>query len=228
MIAPIPVVVIRPEPGNAATCQAITDAGLKAVASPLFRAVPRDWALPEGRFAGLLVGSAAVFAHGGPQLRTLREVPVHAVGEATARAAQAAGFAVAAIGSGGLQAIADTLAPGRYLRLAGEAHVPLSLPAGVSVIDRIVYAVETLPLAEQIAVRLRDNPALVLLHSAEAARHWCAECDRLNLPRHALHIAALAPRIASAAGPNWKSVGIAPFPRDDALLSLARQMCQTV
>lgn len=228
MIANIPVVVIRPEPGNAATCQAITAAGLEAVPAPLFRTGPRAWTVPKGPFAGLLVGSAAVFAHGGAQLAGLRQVPVHAVGAATARAAQAAGFAVAAIGSGGLQAIAEGLAPGRYLRLAGEAHVPLALPAGVGVTDRIVYAVETLPLTEPVAARLRANPALILLHSAEAARHWCAESDRLNLPRHALHIAALAPRIAWAAGSNWKSVGIAPFPRDDALLSLAQQMCQTV
>lgn len=225
----MPVLVIRPEPGNTATCRALAEAGLEAVAAPLFRYRPVDWALPDDTaFAGLLAGSAAVFAHGGDALRQLCAIPVHAVGAATARAAEAAGFAVAACGSGGLQTIAATLPPGRYLRLSGEAHVPLSPPPGASVITCVVYTVDTLPLPAPIAAWLAGEPALVLLHSAEAARHWCTECDRLNLPRHALSIAALAPRIASAAGPNWKSVGIAPFPHDDALLSLALQMCQKV
>lgn len=225
----MPVLVIRPEPGNTATCRALGEAGLEAVAAPLFRYRPVDWSLPDDlSFTGLLAGSAAVFAHGGPALAGLRAIPVHAVGAATARAAEAAGFAVAACGSGGLQTIATALAPGRYLRLSGEAHVPLSPPPGASVIDRVVYTVETLPLPAPVAARLAGEPALVLLHSAEAARHWCAECARLNLPRHALSIAVLAPRIASAVGQNWKSVGIAPLPHDDALLSLALQMCQRV
>ncbi len=225
----MPVLVIRPEPGNTATCRALGEAGLEAIAAPLFRYRPVDWSLPDDlAFTGLLAGSAAVFARGGPALAGLREIPVHAVGAATARAAEAAGFAVAACGSGGLQTIAATLPPGRYLRLSGEAHVALSPQAGAHVIDRIVYTVDTLPLPAPIAARLAGEPALVLLHSAEAARHWCTECARLNLPRHALSIAALAPRIASAAGPDWKSIGIAPFPDDDALLSLALQMCQKV
>ena len=227
MTAALPVLVLRPEPGNAATCHVFGKAGLEAISAPLFRHRPLDWALPDDTaFSGLLAGSAAVFAHGGPALAALRAIPVHAVGAATARAAEAAGFAVAACGSGGLQAITATLAPGRYLRLAGEAHVALSPPPGATVITCVVYTVDTLPLPAPIAARLAREPALVLLHSAEAARHWCAECDRLNLPRHALSIAALAPRIASAAGSNWKTIEISAFPQDDALLSLALQMCQ--
>ena len=67
--------------------------------------------------------------------------------------------------------------------------------------------------------------ALVLLHSAAAARHFAAECDRCGVPRGAVRLAALGPRIAAAAGEGWREVRSAAEPREAALLALARQMC---
>ncbi|MEO0032737.1 MAG: hypothetical protein RIS94_2495, partial [Pseudomonadota bacterium] len=161
-----PVVVLRPEPGNAATVQAAGALGLKAVAAPLFRTVPAAWKVPDATaYAGLLAGSANLFRLGGKGLEALRALPVHAAGEATAAAARAAGFAVAQVAGGGLQPLVSALPPGRYLRLAGEAHVALILPAGVTVDTRVVYAARAIGLPDGVPL----EGSVALLHSGEAA-----------------------------------------------------------
>ncbi len=223
------VLVLRPEPGNAATCTAARALGLEPMAAPLFVYAARAWHVPPCRaWDGLLIGSAAVFAHGGAGLHTLRSIPVHAVGAATARAAQTAGFGVVRIGSGGLQPIVASLPPGRYLRLAGAAHVALDPPADVHIDDVIVYAAMPQPLAPAVVARLAREPVLALLHSAEAARQFYEHCVRHGLARDRIMVACLAPRVAAAAGSGWQAIGVAAFPGDDAMLSMTRQMCQTV
>jgi uroporphyrinogen-III synthase len=220
-----PVLVLRPEPGNTQTCRAARALGLDARAAPLFAYAARAWTLPSGAYDGLLAGSAAVFTWGGPDLAALRALPVHAVGATTARAARAAGFAVASTGAGGMQALAATLPPGRYLRLAGEARVALT---GIAVDDVVVYAAEPRPLSDEARGLIRSESVLALLHSGEAARQFARECDSHNLCRNGIELACMAPRIADSAGKGWKTVAIARNPDDEALLSLARQMCQTV
>jgi len=223
-----PALVLRPEPGNTATCRAAQAHGLHTHAAPLFVYAPRDWTLPDGPWAGLLIGSAAVFAHAGPALSALRHIPVHAVGPTTARAAHAAGFAIAETGSGGLAPMVRALPSGRYLRVAGEERVPLLPPPGVEVVDTVVYAARPLPLTQSAIDLVRREPVLALLHSAQAARHFAAQCTDLDLPRNTIALACLAPRIAQSAGENWQTVAIAARPDDEAMLSLAQQMCQTV
>jgi uroporphyrinogen-III synthase len=224
-----PVLVLRPEPGNAATCNAARARGLHPIAAPLFAYAARAWDLPDAaKWDGLLIGSAAVLAHGGAGLDALRTVPVHAVGPTTAHAAQGAGFGVAGTGGGGLQALVATLPPGRYLRLAGAARVPLDPPPDVTIEEVIVYAAQPQPLDPAAIELVRRAPVLALLHSAEAARQFAGECTAHALPRRHIALACLAPRIAGAAGENWQAVGIAPRPDDDAVLSLAGQMCQTL
>jgi uroporphyrinogen-III synthase len=223
------VLVLRPEPGNAATCTAARALGLDPVAIPLFAYAPRTWHLPHaGPWDGLLIGSAAVFGHGGAGLAALRTVPVHAVGRTTARAAQAAGFIVARTGSGGLQSLVSTLPPGRYLRLAGEAHVALDPPTGVAIDDVIVYAAVPQPLPPAMVRLIAREPALALLHSAQAALHFGEQCALHAIPRERIMLACIAPRVAAAVGTGWQAVGVCTTPDDDAMLSLARQMCQTV
>ena len=179
-------------------------------------------------YQGLLIGSAAVFTHAGPQLTQLRQVPVHAVGPTTARAAQTAGFQIAQTGIGGLQTLVNTLPPGRYLRLSGEAKVPLTPPPGVTIDDVTVYAAQPQPLAPDTIALIRHTAVLALLHSGEAARHFAAQCTAHNLPRSQIALACLAPRIAETAGTDWQAVACAPRPDDNAVLSLAQQMCQIV
>ena len=110
------------------------------------------------------------------------------------------------------------------LRVTGAEHVPVKASAGIEVITRIAYESVPSPLPRSLAERLAGG-ALVLLHSAAAARHFAAECDRQGVPRDAVGLATLGPRIADAAGEGWNEVRCATEPSDAALLALAREMC---
>ncbi|MEE4204802.1 MAG: uroporphyrinogen-III synthase [Erythrobacter sp.] len=219
------VIAVRPQPGLAATLALARDMGIAAEGVPLFEIRPRRWAAPDpDSIDALLVGSANAFAHGGRALARFADKPVYAVGEKTAQAAKEAGFAVAATGAGGLQNVLDHMAsPARLLRVAGAQHVPLDPPDGVEIATVIAYESAPLPMPSRLAGRLAAG-ALVLLHSGEAARHFAAESDRLTVARSAVSLAALAPRIAEAAGEGWRAVQIAPEPSDTALLHMVHDM----
>lgn len=223
----LPLIVIRPEPGNTATLDSARALGLDAHGFPLFDVAPRGWDMPEGRFAAILAGSANVFRHGGPQLEALRHIPVAAVGETTAQTARDAGFTVTRTGEGGLQPLVETLSPGRYLRLAGLDRVQLSPPDGVQIKTRTIYAAQPCAIPGDLAALLSSG-AVTLLHSGEAARHFRAECERLEIVRSNIHLACLAARIAELAGPGWGRIAVAQTRTDADLLELAARMCQTV
>lgn len=221
------VIAIRPEPGCAATVAAARAKGLEAEGYPLFAVRPLDWDLPTEGHDALLVGSANALRHGGPKLTQLRHLPVYAVGETTAKAARDAGSSIAASGVGGLKDLLDQLNPAHrsLLRLAGRERVALNAPPGVIVSERVVYASEPLAMPPELARRLSGG-GVVLLHSAAAAGHFAAECDRLGIARGGIVLAAIGPRVAEAAGAGWRAVESAPEPTDAALLALAAGLCQ--
>ena len=96
------IFVIRPEPGLQSTLQGARDMGLAVVGMPLFEVLPLRWPAPDATgFDALLLGSANAVRHGGDALEQYRDLPVHAVGKATAEAAQDAGFTVEQVGEGG-------------------------------------------------------------------------------------------------------------------------------
>ncbi|WP_285713155.1 uroporphyrinogen-III synthase [Erythrobacter oryzae] len=221
------LLALRPEPGLAATLGKARDLGLAITGLPLSAIRPLAWDCPDpAGVDGLLIGSANAILHGGPELARLAAKPVFAVGEATAAAARAAGFTVALTGSGGLQGVLDAIsAPCHLLRIAGEEHVPLSPPAGVTFAEVIAYRSEPLPL-DPAAPLLASGEALVLLHSAATAAHFAAEVDRLGLPRETITLAALGPRIAAAAGEGWAAIHTSATPDERTLLQLAFDLCR--
>lgn len=223
-----PVIVIRPEPGTAMTVAAARAMGLDARAFPLFAVRALPWSpVPRGEIDAVLLGSANALRHGGPALGAYRGLPAYAVGDRTAQAARDAGLDVVRTGSGGLQSVLGNLAPGhgRLLRLAGREHTILDVPADRTVITREVYASESLPLPAGLAETL-EEPAVVLLHSAEAAGHFAAECDRIGIGRARIALACIGPRVAGRAGPGWAALRSAALPNDTALLAMALEICQ--
>lgn len=223
-----PVLVIRPEPGASATQRAGRAMGLDVRAFPLFEIRPLAWEpVPAGEVDALLLGSANALRHGGPGLAHYRGMPAYVVGRTTAAAAREAGLKVAATGEGGLQPVLDRLAPGhlRLLRLAGRERVDLSVPDGVTVTTRDVYASEPRPFPPELA-RLLAVPAVILLHSGEAAAHFAKACTESGVDRANLALAAIGPRVAARAGTGWADLRSAGEPSDAALLALASQMCQ--
>lgn len=204
------VAVLRPEPGNAATADAIEARGLRAIRLPLFAVRPLDWTVPDPlRFDGLLLTSANAVRHAGAGLAALTGLPVVAVGSATARAAREAGLAVEAVGTGGVADAVAASGGGRLLHLCGRDHV-----AGGEAVA--VYAAEILPI-DSVA-RLAGCVALV--HSVRAARRLAelVRRDRVTDVRVAAISAA-----ARAAGPDVAGA-VAEQPDDATLVRLAARL----
>ncbi|EJL24859.1 uroporphyrinogen-III synthase [Novosphingobium sp. AP12] len=224
----LPVLILRPEPGAAATLTAARAMGLVAQAFPLFEVRAVSWdPVPREDVDALLLGSANALRHGGKALATYHGLPVYAVGETTAEAAREAGLDVAATGRGGLQNMLEALEPThrRLLRLAGRERVELAVPRGVEVVTREVYASEPLPLPTAL-IDLLASPSLVLLHSGEAAAHFAQSCEQAGIDRALVRLAAIGPRVEARAGTGWADLRSAPTPDDAALLALALRMCQ--
>tara|TARA_R110002167_G_scaffold281221_1_gene486636 strand:- start:245 stop:961 length:717 start_codon:yes stop_codon:yes gene_type:complete len=224
----LPVLVLRPEPGATATAAKARATGLDARAFPLFEVRALPWnTLPREDVDALLLGSANALRHGGEALNLYRGLPAYAVGEKTAQAARDTGLDVVETGKGGLQPMLGLLHPGhrRLLRLAGRERIVLEIPEGVTVTTREVYSSEPLPLPAELAAILAA-PALILLHSGEAAAHFAALCDAAGIARDRLQLAAIGPRVAARAGTGWHTLKSAPEPSDAALLALAAQMCE--
>ena len=223
-----PLTIIRPQPGWNITAAAASTMDIAIAGHPMFAVEAVDWAAPDASaFDGILAGSANAFRHGGAQLEALRQLPVHAVGMATADAARAAGFTIADMGKGGLQVVVDRLGAGkqRMLRLSGEERVELALPSGVEIVERTLYRTRALPMDGELAAALAKG-GVVALHSGAAAAHFRDECARHGIDLSAIAILALGPRIADMAGGGWHSIHIAPTSGDEALLALAAPLCQ--
>lgn len=230
-----PIVILRPEPGASATLKAALALGLDAYAFPLFETQPRTWDAPApDTFDALLLGSANVMRHGGPDLALYTGKPAYCVGETTAALAVEHGFTLAAMGTGGLQDVMGRIAPehNRLLRLSGEERVDLSPPPGVMVEDRVTYASVPGPMPVALA-RLLSVAALprfiVLLHSGAAARHFIQECARLGLSRARITAITIGPRVTEIChnADGWHSIHTAKTPGDAAMLALAAQTCKT-
>ena len=224
-----PLFLFRPEPGWAVSAKSAEDMGLEVFGAPLFTIEPVEWRAPlPGDFDGLLVGSANVFRHGGPQLKKFDKLPVHVVGEATAAAARSAGFLIGRTGRGGLQSLVDQLGNRtlHLLRLAGEDRVTLRLPDSLSVDTRVLYRAVPQGLSDAAIANLQDG-GVVALHSGSAAQRFKAECDTHDLDRAKIDLVVIGPRVAEMVGAGWRSIHIAEAPGDTELLALARSLCQT-
>lgn len=225
---PLPVIVLRPEPGATTTVEQARARGLEAQAFPLFAVQALPWRpVPPEDVDALLLGSANALRHAGPALALYRGLPAYAVGETTAQFARRASLHVVATGQGGLQSLLGALAPGhnRLLRLAGRERVELTAAGDVSIITREVYASDPLPMPPGLAQCLA-SPALVLLHSGEAAARFAALCEEARISRGHIAVAAIGPRVAAVVGGGWRTLRSAKEPSDAALLALAAQMCE--
>ncbi|MBM3927875.1 MAG: uroporphyrinogen-III synthase [Sphingomonadales bacterium] len=197
--------VLRPEPGNAETAARVQALGHHAVRLPLFAVRPLDWAVPDpAAFDSLLLSSANAVRHAGQGLAALTALPVHAVGRATAAAAEAAGFTVVATGATDIAALDP---PGRVLRLVGRDHRPA--PAARTI---AVYASE--PLSPDLSALAG---ATALLHSPRAAARFAA----LVQHKETIAIAAISAAACDAAGPGWRAMAVAERPTDEALIAAA-------
>lgn len=212
------LLLLRPEPGLTASAERAAALGLEFIACPLFRVEPVDWVAPDpAGYDALLLTSANAVRHGGNGLETLRHLPVHAVGAATAAAAREAGFQVRSVGSGDLgDLLAELPASLRLLWLAGEVR-----RGGCR--DRI----DTWVVYRSAPIEAPGLPSIeglvVAVHSPRAGRRLA----ELAGTRDRTTIAAISAAAAEACGTGWERIEIARLPEDSGLLALAAMLCHT-
>jgi uroporphyrinogen-III synthase len=214
--------ILRPEPGASATVERARELGLDAFAVPLFAIEPLAWELPDsGAFDALLLTSANTVRQAGPSLERLLQLPAYAVGDATAAAAEDAGFCVAGSGDGGVDELLASIPPDlRLLHLCGEHRVaaPTSRPITALAVYR---AAELAPPG-----RLREiEGETVAVHSPRAAKRLAELVDDAAIDRRTIRVAAISPGAAAAAGAGWEDCAAADQPNDTALLALAARLC---
>jgi uroporphyrinogen-III synthase len=224
-----PFLILRPEPGAAATARRVAALGRVAVVTPLFTIAAQPWEAPApDSFDALMLTSAHAARLAGPALATYAGMPLYAVGAATADAARAAGLPQAAhIGdSDGMALVATAARNGvrRLLHLAGREHRPLAAP-GVTIERRIVYAADAVAHLPEAARGALARGAIALVHSPRAAallRRLMIEADA---PIDATRLAAISANAHAAAGYGWHATTTAAQPTDDALLAAAARLC---
>lgn len=219
------VVVTRPDP--AATTARFRAAGIEVIENPLLVTAALGWEPPDAPPDAIAFTSANGVAYAGAGAGRYAGLPVFAVGAATMAAAQAAGWADVRYGGGTAAALFDWVAAagvGRVLHLAGADRVAVTLPPGLRVIGRAVYAAALVPLGPAAAAAVRAG-AVVPLYSARTAGHFAAEVDRLGLVRFGVDIAAISAAVAIAAGDGWRTVATATAPTGDALFAATLRLC---
>lgn len=211
------LLLLRPEPGLAASAERSRALGLDVILCPLFRVESVGWEAPVSSFDALLFTSANALRHGGAQLAGLRHLPVHAVGPVTAAAARESGFRVATVGDGDVVQLLGRLpASIRLLHLAGEDYRDADDPR---IERRAVY--RSAMIADPHLPPLEGLVAAV--HSPRAGRRLA----ELAGQRNKTAIAAISQAAADACGIGWERVEAADHPNDNSVLALAAELCHT-
>ncbi len=215
--------VLRPEPASHRTVERAKALALDVTAIPLFELEAVEWSLPDAsKFDGILLTSANAVNMGGGRLENLRRLPVHAVGETTAVAAEVAGFGVASVGRRGVEDLLDEIEPGkRLIHLCGEdRRAPERPKQEISCVT--VYRARAVEDPGSLDA-LRDQ--VVMIHSPRAGKRLAHLLDEEM--RSTVLIVAISRAAADAAGSGWAEVRVASAPTDAALLVLARSLCET-
>lgn len=233
------VLVVRPEPGAAATAENLRRAGYEPVLLPLteIRAVSPAPVLPRGRFDAVAVTSVNALRHMPARiLEALRDVPAYAVGEATAQAARDAGFADVESAGGDAAALARLIvdrlpAGGRVAYPCGRVRRPeletsLSVK-GIEVVAVEVYDTVALAPEEGAVARLAtgDAVAAVLVHSAESAAalvRLLSAASATRLLDGARHVAISARAAGPLEAAGMGSILVAAEPTEAGLLAALR------
>lgn len=214
--------VTRAEPGAARTADRLTALGFTPLVVPLLTLAPLPDALDAAPEPDAVVALALTSPNGveafAPLIPRFRNHPVFAVGDATAEAAHAAGFANVRSASGDIHALARLIAaeaPPGPLLAPGAREPAGDLPALLP--DR---PVQRLPVytAFETHTPAPETFDAVMLHSPRAARALAAD----------LPLAAASGRVAiciseAAAAPlrpfDFAEIRIADAPDEPAMLS---------
>lgn len=212
--------VTRTEPQAHETAERLRAMGHEPVVAPVLAVLPMAADLALTDVAGLVFtsrnGVSAFTA-----LSARRDLPVYAVGGATALDARAAGFEEVHSAEGDVEALAYLIAsrpPGGILLHAG-AREPAGDLAGA--LASAGVSLRTVPIYETVETNVAppEGVEAVLIHSPRAARAVAAALagrSATGLSAFAISEAAAAPISHAIFG----RVAVAPYPNEQALLNL--------
>jgi uroporphyrinogen-III synthase len=217
--------VTRAEPGAAATAERLRQRGHEPLVAPLLVVRPLADAPIDLTDVAALAFTSVNGVQAFARLQDRRDLPVYAVGEATAAAARAAGFSEVVASDGGVEALGRRIVEARKGKGGVVLHPTAAEPAGDLVGDLTGAGAPARAVAvyETLAVEPSPAPAAdveaVLIHSPRAARVLAASLD----PGRAgtMDAYALSPACAEPlASIGFRRLAIPPTPRDEALLDL--------
>jgi uroporphyrinogen-III synthase len=234
----VKALVTRPLGDAAPLVRALADRGIEAILAPLLAIAPL--ADTERRLTDALIGAQALlftsangarlFAASSPR----RELPVFAVGDASAAAARIAGFRAVTSAGGDVSdlahLVAAKLAPqhGALVHaagsvVAGELGAALEA-AGFTYRRAVIYdAVTADALPPEAAAAMRDGALeLALFFSPRTAATFVRLVHAADLARAASAITAigLSEAVAASLAPlSWQAVRVAAQPTQGALIA---------
>lgn len=219
------LLVLRPEPGAGATMRRAAAMGMEALSYPLFAVAPVDWTPPEpAGFDALLLTSANGVRMAGDALGRYRHLPAYAVGQRTAEALAQAGFGRIEAGDADGSAIARKMVRDGHrhvLHLRGQDSAALD-PGPLLITSVIDYAACERGDAAGLATMLCPG-IIVLVHSARAGRRLAALTD--DKLRSGISVIAISAAAQAACGEGWRNIATPTHPTDQAMLALARHLC---
>jgi len=225
--------VTRAAPDAEATAQRLRELGHTPLIGPVLEV--RHLAKPAPSLAG--VGALAFTSRNGVSafaaVSPRRDLPVFAVGAATADAARALGFGKVFSANGDVAALAKLIARRRDLfsgavLYAGAREPAGDLPAalqaeGIAVRRHVVYAVEVMepPLAATAALSAEPIELdAILVYSPRAGRRL-AEIQALARVAQSLDAFCISDAAAEPLRTlNFRRLAVAAKPNEDALLAL--------
>jgi uroporphyrinogen-III synthase len=226
---PSPVWITRAEPGASETARRVAALGLRPLIAPLLtlRDVETSLALQPDEALALTSRQGALRA---AALTPRRDMTVFAVGDATAEAARAAGFADVRSASGDVSALAALIAAERPAAVvhpcaaetAGDLIGALAA-AGVPARKAIVYETAAAgALPEAVAAAFETGAlAAVLFHSPKAGRAAAVLLRAAKVDPGGMSALGLSPAcLEGFTAPPWRAVRAAARPNEDALMAL--------
>ena len=226
------VLLTRPREESASFAARLEARGYRTAIEPILAIEPVPAALEIADYQAVLATSAnGVRALAGAV--TAREVPLFAVGDATARAAREAGFVVVENAAGDSAALARLVTgrldprTGPLLHVSGEAiagDLAGSLSAlGFAVDRRVLYRARAAERLSEATIRLIADGSIdaALFFSPRTARTFVSLAAAAQLAPACAGIAAicLSPAVAEAAQAiKWRTVCVAARPDSAALV----------
>jgi uroporphyrinogen-III synthase len=227
------VVVTRPESDGKRTAAALRARGHEVLVAPLMKVQAVDTDL-SGQWGGVIITSANApgAIAGNPEADVLMTLPLIAVGQRSANAAQQAGFTNVASAGGSVRDLVRTLSArdadkrAPLLYLAGEdraADLVGELTAhGIAAEMRVVYRAVTTPFPAALTEALKAGAVDAVLHfSRRSAENFVAGAKQARAAEQALAVRhfCLSAQIAEVLAGAGK-VTIARHPDESALIEL--------